>query len=348
MKKYIPLLFLLIISCSKDTRQPLESTPKIPEIPIAIEQLEPSSFIEALNVIGKTDALRRGNLIFEVPGKVEEIFVEENDFVKAGEPLAKINQEQYDAAFKLAETAVNKARNDYASALSLYESNVIAKEQLDGARLGLDQAESSYIKAREALNNTVLKAPFDGYVISRNLEIGDVVSPAAAMAPPFTVADMSQIKIIVSIPESRIGFIHKSQPVEVAIKSLPNHLFKGYVYRVGLATDQFTNSYDVEIHLENSDQLIKLGMVADVKIILNVWDGVKVIPLTLVHEDKDGKFIYIASNGKAVRKPITITAFNGVSALITGDVSFGDTLITQGHHDVRDGSPIKVIDGVSR
>ncbi|MFQ6604518.1 MAG: efflux RND transporter periplasmic adaptor subunit [Fidelibacterota bacterium] len=348
MKKGILLLLLILISCSRDGHEAVTTVPKIPEIPVAVALLQPSTYVEALNVIGKTEAIRRGNLIFEVPGKVEKIFVEENDFVRADEPLARINQEQYDAAFRLAETAVNKARNDYASAKSLYESNVISKEQYDGARLGLDQAESAFIKAREALNNTVLKAPFDGYIISRNLEIGDVVSPAAGMGPPFIVADMSEIKIVVSIPESRIGYVKKSQPVEISIKSLPNQIFRGDVYRVGLVTDQFTNSYDVEIHLENSNQLIKIGMVAEVKIILNVWEKVKVIPLSLIHEDKDGQFIYVVHEGKAKRKAIQINAFNGIEAFIDTEVSIGDSLITRGHHDVRDGSPVNIITGVNQ
>ncbi|NQV37903.1 MAG: efflux RND transporter periplasmic adaptor subunit [Candidatus Marinimicrobia bacterium] len=347
MKKlFIPIIFLFAIGCQSDNKPAeSESTKDAPAIPVRIATLEYSEFRENINVIGKTETVRRGNIIFEVPGKVNQINVEENDKVSAGTVLAQLDDEQYQAGFTLAKSAVVKARLDFENAQTLFETNVISREQYDMAQIGLNNAEAGFIQARKAMENTAIKAPFDGTIIDKNLEIGDVVAPVAGLAPPFAIADMSEVKIIVSVPESRIGFLHEGQLAEVHIKSLPNKIFNGKVHRVGLATQRLTNSFEVEIRLENTDGLLKLGMVADITIIVNQWDEALVIPISVIHQDKTGPYLYAAKEGKAELRRIEILSLNGINARISGEIAKGDILITHGHHDVRNGSRLSVVGG---
>lgn len=347
MKKTILLIFLLLTGCESESKVS-ESESDIPAIPVKVATLDYSEFQEVLNVIGKTEAVRRGNIIFEVPGKVKRINVEENDKVSAGAVLAQLDDEQYQAGFTLAKSAIEKASRDFENAQALFKTNVISREQYDMAKIGLNTAEVNFIRARKALENTTLTAPFNGTIIDKNLEIGDVVSPAAMIAPPFVIADMSEIKITVSVPESRIGFLHEGQRAEIRIKSLPDKRLTGRVYRVGLATQTFTNAFEVEIRLDNTDGLIKLGLVAEIAIILNQWDNALVIPISLIHQDKVGPYIFVEEDGKAAQRRIEILTLNGVSARVGGDIAQGDLLITRGHHDVRSGSKLSIVGGLDK
>ncbi len=339
------LLVIVLIGCSQqsENKPVIEKDDILPEIPVRTALIETQPFSETIHVIGKTEAVRRGNIIFEVPGKVTSISVEANDAVKKDTELARLDAEHYDALYTLAKSSVEKARRDYENAKSLFETNVISREQFDLSRIGRDNAESGFIQARKALENTRLKAPFPGSILSRNLEIGDVVSPAGAMVPPFEIADLSSIKIIVSIPESRIGQLNEGQATDIRIKSLPDRVFSGQIHRIGLATQRLTNAFEVEIRLENTNQHIKLGMVADVSIIVNEWENAIVLPISIIHQGNEGSFVYLEKDNHASKRPIEILSLNGSNARVTGDIQPGDAIITHGHHDVRDGSKLSII-----
>lgn len=345
MKRNVLFVSLLLLAaCSNSNKAPKEpQASDAPVVHVRTAILKASPFQDLIKVVGKTAAIRQSNVGFEVPGKVKKILVNENDYVKAGQTLAVLDDEQFQAAHTLAKSAVSKARNDFENSKSLYDSKVISKEQFDLAKLGLDNAEAQYIQARRALDNTALKAPFNGFVIDRNLEIGDIGVPGIMVQPPFTIADMSTIKIMVSVPESRIGFIKEGQKAEIQINSIPDRVFSGTIHRVGLAAQAFSNSFEVEVYLSNTDGLVKLGMVADVSIVLNEWYEELVVPFNLIHQDKQGVYLYVAEEGVTVRKNINIENFNGREARVTGEIKVGDELITQGSNDVRPGTAISII-----
>jgi membrane fusion protein (multidrug efflux system) len=312
-------------------------------VPVRVEPLELEPYCITYHTIGKIESAQQVNLFFEVPGQVDSLFVEEGDQVVTGQPLAKLEQESYRANFVRARSAFEKARRDLASAEELYRQNIVSKDQYEQARLGFDNAQAGFIQARTALENTVLTAPFPGRIIQRNLEVGEVVAPGVAAAPPFVLADLKRLKVVVSVPESDIGRIRAGLPVELTFKSYPDRVVRGTVHRVGLSTRPLSNTFAVEIAIEAPDEGLRLGLVAEVTIILQEFQQEVVLPLRLIHEEKGGKFVYIVRDDRVHRVPVEVVDISGSRVLVRGDLPPGTLLITAGHHDVREGTLVTMV-----
>lgn len=316
----------------------------LPEVstPVRVEEMALTDFNITYNSIGSVTSDNRVNLLFEASGKVTDIYVQVGEEVDAGDRLASIKSDIYETAFLQANSAYDKAVSDLESAEKLFASNVISSDQLNMARLGVDNARAGFTQARNMLENTVLRAPFSGHIVTRNLNVGDLVSPAGAMMPPFVLADMNQLKVVIPVPEARVGSIREGQLAELEFKSFPGKTFAGRVQRIGMAPKDMSNNFDVEIFIEDDDHELRLGLVADVHVVLKSYVAATVVPLKLVQDDGAATFIYTAVHGRAKRIPVDVIALNGEDALIKAELTAGDTLIVRGHKDVREGSLLDI------
>ncbi len=332
-----------LISCGSPNAKGDEAIPEV-SIPVRVEELELSDFNITYNSIGSVTSEHMVNLLFEASGKVEEIYIEVGEKVSSGQALAKIKSNVYETAFAQAKAMYEKAQSDLESSEKLYSSNVISSDQLKMASLGVDNTRAGFTQAKNMLDNTILRAPFDGHIVTRNLNVGDLTSPAAGMQPPFVLADMEQLKVVIPVPEARVGMIQIGQQTELEFKSFPDRKFNGEVRRIGMAPKDLSNNYDVEIFIDDTDRILKLGLVADVHIVLDAYSMATTVPMRLIQDDGVGTYVYQAAEGRARRVPVKVIALNGTDALIESELMGGDTLIVRGHKDVRNGSLLDIVE----
>ncbi|MCF7808780.1 MAG: efflux RND transporter periplasmic adaptor subunit [Candidatus Marinimicrobia bacterium] len=332
---------MILISCGggETVEQKVES-----KVAVAVDTFNYQQFQIEYHSIGRVLSENQVNLLFQSSGQVDSIWVNVGDFVNKNQKLASLENNVYQTMYTQARSMYEKSKRDLASSKDLYESNVISSDQYEMARIGLDNARAGYTQAKNTLENTVLRAPFSGWIVSKNLNVGDLASPAGAMQPPFVLADMRRLKITIPVPEAQIGQIRVGQAATVSFKTFPNRIFPGEVLRVGLAPKDFSNNYDVEVRLTGDTADLKLGLVADVRIILENFDNAIVLPLNLIQDDGTDQFVFIAEDGRAVRKPVKIKALAGARVMVEAEIEEGESLIMRGYNDVRDGSLLNIIE----
>lgn len=339
-------VFALIFSCGK----PQGESPKkvIEEIPISVsvDTLQLSSFQDIYRSIGRVESEQQVVLLFEVAGKIAKVFVEMGDFVEEDQPLAQIVSDQYKALFIQATSAYEKAKKDLRSSEELLKSNTISSDQFDQAKLGYDRAYAAYIQAKIAYNNTTLRAPFSGRIIDRNLNKGDLVSPGLAVNPPFVLADMEHLNVVVPVPESVVGKIREGQAVNLKFKTFPDKVFTGTVHNIGLATKTLSNNFDVKVKIDDPTHELKLGLIADVAIITKQYNEAIVLPIRLIHDENEKKYIYVKEGDHAQRIDIDILSMSGTEVVVLGNITSGDVLIDHGHNHVKDGSLISISESI--
>ena len=313
-------------------------------IPVQGQIIAFTTFIESYGSIGSVASENRVNLVFETGGKVEEIMVEVGDHVRKDQALARIKSDVYETAYAQARSMFEKAQRDLASSQRLFEDNIISSDQFEMAKIGLDNARAGYSQARNMRDNTVLRAPFDGHIVIKNLNVGDVTGPSAAMSPPFVLADMNELKVVIPIPEARVGMVEAGQLAEFRFKSFPGKIFKGQVRRVGLAPKDMSNNYDVEVFISDPEHELRLGMVADVQIILERYEDVPVVPLRMIQDDGNVTYLYAIQGKRAKRIDVEVAGLNGTRVMVQGDLSPGDTLISRGQNDVSEGALLDVVE----
>jgi HlyD family secretion protein len=171
----------------------------------------------------------------------------------------------------MAQSELDAAQTAYDAAIAQLEVN---KAQVKQAEAGVNQVTVD-------LNNTVIRSPVDGIVISRNVDVGQTVAASLQAPTLFTIAnDLSKMEVHTSVDEADVGNVWEGQEVTFSVDAFPARRFRGKVYQVRHApiTVQGVVTYNAVVRIDNKDLLLKPGMTANVQFLVSAKQDVLVIP----------------------------------------------------------------------
>ncbi len=221
----------------------------------------------------------------QVSGKIAEIYVDFNDHVVKDRLLARIDPLILQQEVRAAEASMERNQAEYAQAVReferinrLYERQVAteseystAQYQRDVAQASLKSSQINLERARQNLSYTEIRAPINGVVVNRAVDVGQTVAASFSAPQLFLIAeDLSKMEILASVDESDIGKIYKGQPVEFTVQAHPNDTFSGMVDQVRLQSTISENvvNYSVVIAVDNQDGRLLPAMTATVEFII--------------------------------------------------------------------------------
>ena len=228
-----------------------------------------------------------------------------------------------------AQSAYENANSSYANASEGYNN---AQRQLEvsqstagveASQQKVSQAQVNIDIARDALDNAVVKSPINGIVVTKNVEVGEMVSSAA---PSLVIANLDTVNILIYVPAEEINGIQAGDRVQVNVAS-SGIVANGKVKNIN-PMDAAGNGYPVEVAVTNPGGQLKTGMLADVSF---VGDDAKegiIIPSKAILKDGNQSYVYVAVKGKAVRKPVTVSTVTGSQALVSKGLAAGDRVIS--------------------
>ena len=289
-KLYIALLILVIVAIFLVPRFFGSSTSSIEYITAKVDKSNITSQITSSGTINPTKTIEVGS---QVSGHAKNIFVDYNSQVKKGDPLLEIDPSALETELKRAEADKKKAQADlsltssvYNTNKELYEKRLISKEEYDDSRAkylsasaALEQSTATIEITESNLNNTTLRSPIDGIVLSRSINTGENVVPNGK--PLFLISeDLSNMKIDTNVSEADIGKIQDGQKASFSVDAFPNQTFEGVVTQV--RNDPITSNnvvtYNVVVSIDNPEGKLKPGMTAQVKIIVAERNNVTRVP----------------------------------------------------------------------
>jgi HlyD family secretion protein len=245
----------------------------------------------------------------QVSGTIEKLHADFNTKVKAGQIVAQLNQDKFRAAVEQARANLLAAEANYAKAkvavadtLRTLERNrelrkreLTAQSDLDAAQTAHDaavaqvnvnqaqtaQARAALSQATVDLNNTVIRSPVDGIVISRTVDVGQTVAASLQAPTLFTIAnDLAKMEVHTSVDEADVGNVHEGQQVSFTVDAFPTRRFTGKVFQVRNAPTIIQNvvTYDAVVRIDNKELLLKPGMTANVQFLVSEKQDVLTIP----------------------------------------------------------------------
>ena len=232
--------------------------------------------------------------------------------------ISKITLETAQTRLNTAELNLNSAKKNYDIAIT--STYATAKASVDSAQAVLDSATNN-------LNNTVIKAPIAGYVASKNGTLGQV---AAAGSPMFSIKSTDVVNVEISVTESVIPYITLGTRATVSVSTASLDNINGEVSVVNTVKNAQTGMYTVKIKIDNKDNLLKLGMMADVVLETQSKSGVIVIPRSSIMQDDEGYSVYVVKDNKAEKRTITIGITNNDFTEVTSGLSAGETVVVSG------------------
>jgi len=249
-----------------------------------------------------------------------------------------------------AQNGVQTARNAVSQANASYRlaSQTVRSESLQRAQDGLAQAQAqrdalavNLNSAVERLDDASITAPISGIISSRNVE------PRAMMLPnvaPFTIVSIDEVLVHVNVTETIVNRIRNGQNVAVNISAASREPFIGEVVTVSPTADPMTQTFAIEISIDNTEGLLRPGMFAEAFFVRDEAEDTIVVVRGAVLLENGIPIVFVAEGQKAVRREVTLGIDNGPEIEITSGLEVGDRLIVTGQTFVRDGSPIVIVE----
>jgi HlyD family secretion protein len=311
----------------------------------------------------------------QVSGIVTKLYADFNGKVKAGQVLLELDPtlnraqlEQSNANLASAQASLDLAQANEERARGLFAQEYVTRQDLDvavqalkAAKAQFDIAQAQVVRDRRNLDNTVIRSPVSGVVVSRLVDVGQTVAASLQTPTLFTIAqDLSHMQIDTSYAEADVGNIRVGQQASFRVDAFPNRTFHGEVRQVRLnpTTQQNVVTYDVVVSVDNLDQALLPGMTAYVNIVVAQRKDVLMVPNaalrfrpseTVSHPEKvqnsgdksksegHGKdnvipmgTVYVLENGqpKAVRISVGITD-NRSTEVLGGEIKADDAVIVE-------------------
>lgn len=303
---------------------------------VQIATLHAEPITRMISVYGRTAPARTITLSAETEGRVERIVAQRGKLVNAGDPILELDMRDRRARVEQARASVREHRTSYQAQLALKSEGYVSDTQIAETLAKLETAKAELVRAELDLANRVIKAPFDGMLQERDVEVGDFVR---AGDPVATFVDNLTLIVQGTLAEQELAGIRAGDEARAALVTGQN--VKGSIRYIAPVADESTRTFAIEMELDNSKGELPAGVTAEMILKGGEAMAQKISPalLTLDSEGEIGVFI-VDSLKQAQFVPVTIERSETDGVWVSGLPETAD-VITVGQGYVRDGQSVE-------
>jgi len=299
------------------------------------------------------EAADRTELSFQVDGLIEQLPIKEGDEVTEGTLIAQLDQRDFKSRVLSSQAQFDNAEEEYQRAATLAVDGVLSQSVLEQRKAQRDIAQAQLDSAEKALDDTTIRAPFDGQIASLNLRRLQSIKSGDTLA---TFISSNKLEAVINIPSSAIAGVPRDIeerrarfPVKVILEAIPGLQFNAFFKEAEAIADAASQTYEVAFLFERpEDVLILPGMNATVEIDdfpfvgSGDMDGVRV-PLTAISSDGDQLFVWVydADSMTVSRRQIETVDGVGETLLVTSGLDAGETIVAAGTSYLSEGMNVR-------
>jgi multidrug efflux system membrane fusion protein len=318
-------------------------------VPVTVQEAEIKVNLDQNRFSGSLVPGTQVQLMFKSPGYVKTILsvrnaqeklrrlIQSGDPVKKGQILARVRSDEYQQRLAQAQASLIRARANYKRIATLFAERSVSEAAYDSAEAQYRSSQLEFKATKISYKDTIIRAPFDGIVLSRNIEVGALVSSTTSA---FTVGNLDEVKLRFGVPDSLVEMIHLNDIQPILVSAYPGVIFSGRTSRIDAQSDPNTRLYEVEMNIRNTDKKLRAGMIASTSLTLlpkekekdEIW-----IPLNSVVRPKDDPNGYavftlqhIGTKQIAIQKKIGLGNVSGNSILVLKGLHPGERVIVRG------------------
>ena len=362
----------------------------IPEIQTAVASSggsDGSAGVAGVTANGYVVARTKASVSAKIPGRLAFLSVSEGSRVHAGDVIARLESADYQAAVTQAEANVAVERAslleaqadsaelrrevDRARTVRAQNPNLVSQQELDlaesksaqadaragAARARVDAGSAALRLAQANYDNTVIRAPFDGTVLAKDAEVGEVVAPSVGggltRGAVVTMADMATLEVEVDVNEAYIGRIRSGQDARITLDAYSDTAFRGRVRQIVPTADRQRATVQVKVSILDHDPRVLPEMGARVDFLER--DTARAsgprqappirVPATAVREEAGASVVYLVRDNRLVRRAVVAGPVSGGMREIRSGLTGGEELLTGGVDAPRDGMKVKKAGG---
>ncbi|MEE9465772.1 MAG: efflux RND transporter periplasmic adaptor subunit, partial [Candidatus Neomarinimicrobiota bacterium] len=276
----LPLLLLVfslaLAGCDANAKTSEEDEEELaPALPVEAQVIATgliaAHFTGPVTLETESDAV----VVSKTAGVVETIFVEEGQLVKAGDLLAKLEDDKETFRLEQAAATLSQLEGDYHRNQELFSKNLVSAEIFERSRYAYEAQLAAYKLAKLEKDYTGIRAPFDGIIAERSIKVGMMVP---LNNPVFRIVDYSILKAILHVPEIELAQLSVGQQAAMTVDALPDNHFSGRLDLISPIVDPATGTVKVTVGIDNQRHTLKPGMFGRVDIMHEIHQNALLLP----------------------------------------------------------------------
>jgi membrane fusion protein (multidrug efflux system) len=310
-------------------------------VPVEVVVVDSGPMESVISSSATIEAESEIDVVAEAARRVEERLVEEGDHVKAGDLLLRLQDDEQRSNLQKAETMLDTARREFERQQRLMEQELTTEKALNEARSTFEQRQVDYDDAKRELSYTEVRAPIQGTVVERLVNVGDQVNLGAKL---FRIVDFSSLIAYVYIPEKDLQRLRVDQPARVRAPALGDREYDCRVKRVSPIVDARSGTIKVTVGIGDQPGL-RPGLYVDVDVITDVRKDAVRVPKRAIVYGEDQLFVFRIGKGRVARRALLVPELEDQSYVVpAAGIAVGDTLVTAGQAGLKDGAKVRVVD----
>ncbi len=347
--------YLYLMSAEDD--QVDDASRERPPVAVEIAPVVERDLAETIRGVGTLRSIQRVEIKPEASGRIKSVHFQEGGFVSKDKLLFEIEEQKQiqrlassRAALDQARARLDNLRRNFDRIKTLYVQELVSRDEYDRVKTEMDSASSEVARlaaqvdlAKEDLGDTLIRAPFSGFISGRLVDPGAFVSQGQLLAVMYQT---ESLEISFMVPEKYASSVDYGQKVLIEVAAYPGEPFKGKVSFVSPSIDESTRSLEVRAHIDNRGNRLRPGSFATAVLVLGYRESAMVIPERSLVATRDGYLVFVLDNEKKQVKGRNVrTGFRrpGLVEIVQGLVP-GEQVVVSGHMNLGDGFRVSVVE----
>lgn len=311
-----------------------------PPVSVELATVEQRPLRDVVQFVGQLEAEESIPLRSEIDGSIDSVEFQEGDQVARGSLLFRLRDDEQRARLREAEAALMLARQQYDRAKELIERRTVSQSEFDNASARLLEAEARRDLMRVQLEQTEIRAPFDGILGARLVSPGERISEETDLA---RLDAVDRLRLLFTVPEIALTAVKVALPLQIRVAPWPDEKFTGVVYFVAPTVNPATRRLLLKAWVPNADHRLRPGMFATIDLEVANKEQALVIPESALAYDAVGPYVWrIDDENSAERVGIELGIRRDAQVEVLSGLAPGDRIVSAGVHKVAPGSRVQV------
>jgi RND family efflux transporter MFP subunit len=346
---------------------------------VSVSRIYPAQTFSSLNASGYVVAQRKAAVASKITGRLVSLLVSEGSRVKKGQIIARLENEDAVAAREqakanrtVAQANIEQAKAEMTEVMLAFNRNKrlivngsISKMEYENSEIRYNRSKAAVSSAEASLKAAtaglqaatvaeeyaLIKAPFDAVVLTKNADIGDIVTPlgaaANAKAAVVTIADMNSMEVEADVSESRLYLLKVGQPCQIQLDALPDSRFRGVIRTIVPTADRAKATVMVKVGFVDSDPRILPEMSAKVAFLSRLVKPDEMKPRTVIHSGAlvtrgNKQIAFLITGNQVVEAPVQAGEAFGEFVEVVSGLKEGDRVVIKPLKELKNGTKIKL------
>jgi membrane fusion protein (multidrug efflux system) len=324
---------------------------------VVLTHVQKGKLVSTIAVPGELIPYQEVDIFAKVTSYVKTLLVDIGSEVHKGQLLVILEAPEINSQLAEAESRIKQMEAVYYASKATYDRllstsktpGTVSENDLEQAEArknsdlaNVEAARSSYKEVAANLAYLQIRAPFDGIITARNINLGAYVGPGRGTDPLLVLQDQKRMRLVISVPESSTGGLNNKDVVTFGVTALPNRKFTAQITRLAGALDTKLRSERLEMDVYNKDKQLLPHMFAEVDIPLPSRDSAFVVPKLAVVTSTEKVFVIRVVDHKAEWVDVKKGPIAGDLIEVYGDLKNGDEIVKQASEEMRNGATVKI------